>query len=144
MGKNELDFPKEKGYQAYSAVYVPSTKNKNQPIRPSEHEKRAREVANFMTREFGGSTSVKGKGQYTESEGKHKGRIDRENVIIVENFSDYSDYKKKDEKVKAFLEQKAKEWGQESVAFEFEAPDKARRSVLVFPSKDKRKMRDVS
>lgn len=122
-----FDFPKGKGYQTYSAIYVPSTKDVNKKITQREHEKRIDDVRRFMTTKFGGTTTVKGVGSYTSK----KGHVVKENVAIVENYSEYKDWKKKDQDVKGFVQEKAKEWGQESVSVEFASPHKTHRIVFV-------------
>jgi len=136
--KLHLDFPKEKGLQTYTAIYVPSTKDVNKKISKREHEKRITEVRNFLTKTFGGTSTDKRIGSYTS----HGGRVVQENVAVVENFSDFKDWEKHDEEIHRFIQAKAKQWGQESISFEFEAPKKPRR--LVFVSAAKRKLKEVS
>jgi hypothetical protein len=140
----KFDFPKEKGLETYSAIYVPSTRAKSIPISRRQHEKRASEVRDFMTRTFGGTTSVRAIGSYKFEE-KNKEIVVKEPVIIVENFSDFSDYKKHDQQIRAFVEEKAKEWEQVEVSYEFESQKKPRRLVFVKAREDtKRKLKDIS
>lgn len=138
MTKEKFDFPKEKGLETYSAIYVPATQDVNKPITKKEHERRANKVRNFLNRRFGGTTSVSAVGSYTDS----KGRIIKEPVIKVENFSDYSDYIKHDKEIRNFIEKETNSWGQESILYEFESPKKPRR--VVFVSSSKRKLKDVA
>jgi len=133
--KLHLDFPREKGLQTYTAIYVPSTQDVSRKISKKQHEKRVSEVRNFLTRTFGGTSTDKRIGSYTS----HGGRVVQENVAVVENFSDFRDWEKHDEEIHRFIQQKAKQWGQESISFEFEAPKKPRRLVFVSPSKNKLK-----
>ena len=74
-----FDFPKEKGLQTYTAIYVPSTKDVNRKISKKEHEKRVAEVRNFLTRKFGGTSTDKRVGSYTS----HGGRVVQEDVAVV-------------------------------------------------------------
>jgi hypothetical protein len=122
-----FDFPKEKGLQTYSAVYVPSTKGVNKKITQSEFNKRISETQKFLSKEFGGATADKRKGLFKTRGGK----IVKEDVAVVENYSTFSDWKKHDQTIRKFLKKKAKKWGQESIAMEFEAPNKQRRMIFV-------------
>lgn len=134
----KFDFPKEKGLETYTAIYVPSTKDVNKPISKEQHERRISEVRNFLTKTFGGTSTDKRVGSYTA----HNGKVVKENVAVVENFSEFKDWEKHDQEIEKFIKQKAKEWGQESISFEFEAPHKPRRLVFVSPTK--KKLQDVS
>jgi len=127
-----FDFPKEKGYSTYSAIYVPSTQDVNKKINAKKFEHRITQVRNFMTNKFGGTTTVRGVGSYTAKSGK----VVAEKVAVVENFSSQKDWKANDQDVEKFVHGKAKEWGQESVSFEYEAPRKTRRIVFVSPKKE--------
>lgn len=136
-----MDFPREKGLQTYTAIYVPSTQDVNKPISRAEHERRVKEVRNFLTKKFGGTSTDKRIGSYTSN----KGRVVQENVAVVENFSDFHDWEKHDEEIHKFVQAKAKQWGQESISFEFQAPDKPRRLIFVeAPKKKARLIRQVS
>ena len=125
--QKRFDFPKGKGMQTYSAIYVPSTQDVNKKITPREHEKRVDDVRRFMTTKFGGTTTVKGVGSYTSK----KGQVVKENVAIVENYSDYKDWKASDQDVENFVQSRAKKWGQESISVEFAAPHKTHRIIFV-------------
>ena len=127
MGKKVLDFPKEKGLQTYTAVYVPSTQDVDKKISKGKFNKRIADVQEFLTKKFGGTTTSTEVGTYQAQ----SGNIVKEKVAKVENFSDFTDWKKQDEDVMKFVEKMAKKWGQESLSFEFEAPRKARRLVFV-------------
>lgn len=140
--QEKVHFPKEKGLETYSAIYVPSTQDVNKKITPAQHQRRANEVRNFMNKQFGGTTSVRALGSYTDS----KGRVVNEPVIVVENFSDIKDYEHHDRKIHKFVQSRARSWGQESVSYEFEAPRYPRRLVFVAPDKPRssRKLREIS
>lgn len=135
-----FDFPKDKGYQTYSAIYVPSTQDVGKKISKTQHNKRITQVSNFMTKKFGGTTVVCGTGTYTTNNGK---KIVREKVAIVENYSPFPDWKKKDQDVQKFVQNKAKQWGQESIGVEFESAKKPRRIVFVSAKKQKQVVHHV-
>jgi hypothetical protein len=122
-----FDFPKQKGLQTYSAIYVPSTKDVDKKISKGAFDKRVKETQKFLSDKFGGSTTDRRVGTYTS----RKGKLVREDIAIVENYSDYEDWKKKDKVVRNYLKKKRKAWKQESLSFEFEAPNKARKLVFV-------------
>lgn len=128
--RTRFDFPKDKGLQTYSAIYVPTTQDVDKKITPSQEKTRVNTVRNYMTKKFGGTTTVKGIGAYTTQKGK---KVVTEKVYIVENFSDPKDWRAKDQDVQKFVQKKAKAWGQESVGFEFEAPHYQRRITFVSP-----------
>jgi hypothetical protein len=122
-----FDFPKEKGLQTYSAIYVPSTRDVDKKISNKAFSKRVKETQRFLSNKFGGSTTDWRVGTYKA----RKGNIVKEDVAIVENYSDFEDWKKKDQDVRNFLKKKRKSWKQESLSFEFEAPNQARKLVFV-------------
>jgi hypothetical protein len=138
MGRNEFDFPKEHGLSTYSAIYVPSTKGVNKKISEGAFSKRITETQRFMTKEFGGTTTDREVGTYTAKSGS----VVKERVAKVENYSSFTDWKKKDTKVRKFVKDKAKEWGQESISFEFEAPHRPKKLVFIEPTA-RRKMEKV-
>ena len=111
-----LDFPKGKGNNIHTAITVPSTTLADKPISKKEHERRAKEVEKFLSEKFGGYTEIKGGGGWVSDE---KGLI-KEPVLIVHSYTDDTTYRKMDLEIQAFLEKKKKEWGQESMAYEFE------------------------
>ena len=114
MPKNNFQLPIE------TAVYVPSTQGKTKRISPEEHEERAVEVENFLAHKLGGFTKVTGDGGFKSSKGKTKGKIIREPYKKVTSFSTLEDYKKNQKKLKKFLGEKKKKWGQEQIGYEYE------------------------
>jgi hypothetical protein len=109
------------------AIIVPSTKGVNKPITKIEMKKRISEVKNFMIPLFGGSTRLVGTGSYMSK----KGLVD-EPVAVMEVYADTPVWKEHQKEVIDFLVKKAKEWGQESVSFEFETD-----LFLIEPKKEK-------
>lgn len=122
-----FDFPREKGLQTYSAIYVPSTRDVDKKISNKAFNRRVQETQKFLSDKFGGSTTDRRVGTYVS----RKGKLVREDVAIVENYSDFNDWKRKDQNVRSFLKKKKKDWKQESLSFEFEAPRQARKLVFV-------------
>lgn len=129
----KFDFPKAKGLQTYSAIYVPSTKRKDKKISKKEFDKRITETERFVAKEFGGASAVKKSGIYKIKSGK----VVSENIAVVENYSRFSDWKRKDQEIEKFIKKKAGEWEQEAIAFEFESPNSARKLVMVEADKNR-------
>ena len=136
--RRNFDFPKEKGFQTRSAIYVPSTKDMSNPVSPKEFQRRTKEVKLFLNRRFGGSTTDKVVGSFTSS----KGKLINEPVTVVEHFTDFKKWKNYDKEVQKFLLKKQKEWGQESIGFEFQSAKKPRRFLFVAPSR--RKLKEIA
>ena len=99
------------------AVYVPSTKSGDKPISKLEHKKRVNEVRKFLSKKFGGYTSVQAVGGYY-SEPKKK--VIQEKVVKVVGYATKKDYKKNELAVKRQLGDWSKKWGQESMGYENE------------------------
>lgn len=99
------------------AIIVPSTKDLSKPISEKEMQQRVQNVRNFLTQTFGGGTTrIKGVGSYTSKGGK----VVDENVVVIESFADAPDWNRMKATVAEFLQQKARDWGQETVGYEFE------------------------
>ncbi len=126
-GIHKLDFPKGRGYSTRIVVYVPSTKAQDIPVSREEFKRRVQETVNYLSKTFGGVTNVKGEGYWIDEKGKTIG----EKVVLVESFSPTRKYKEVDKKLGKWLKQKAREWEQWGISFEFESPDK-RSSTLYF------------
>jgi len=108
-------FPSKKGLPIRIVVYVPSTQGMTKKISKSVHLRRARQVSTKLRRLFGGTTRVVGLGSW-----KHKGKVIRENVLLVESFCDVSDWKKHSKEIKVYLQKKKREWKQETLSIEWE------------------------
>lgn len=115
---NKLDFPTTKQLRGASsvhvAIYVPSTKDKDKPISSAQFNSRIEEVKRLLN-SFGGSTSIRGIGSYNL-----EGKTISEKVAIVESFTNPRNYKAMDTKIKAFILRKKKQWGQDSIGYEYE------------------------
>lgn len=114
-----FDFPTKRQQNSankiHIVIYVPSTKQFSKPVTGREFKKRIRETAKFLNRTFGGTTRISGIGSYTLNE-----KIIDERVVKVETFTKVKDYHKADLKVKKFIQQKRRSWGQDSIGYEFE------------------------
>lgn len=99
------------------AIIVPSTKRFNERVSKAEVKRRVREVRDFLTNTFGGTTRIRGTGSYASFKRK---KIVDEPVVVVECFADSGKWMSQNRKVVDFIERKAKEWGQENIGFEFE------------------------
>ena len=111
----KYDFPKKKGNSVHLIIFVPSTEKYDKDISAKEFKDRIKEVSRFLTRLFGGTTKVKGIGSY-----QMDNKYINEKVVLVESFTTPSKYNLHDKKVKRFLIEKKKEWGQDSMGYEFE------------------------
>ena len=92
-------------------VYVPSTKDVSQPIPAAELTQRVDETVAYLTSLFGGTTTIPGRGTW---EGI------TEDVVLVNAHTTSSDYLSKDAELGNWLREKKAEWGQDSLAFEYE------------------------
>lgn len=114
------DFPNksdlEGGLPIQFAVVIPSTKQADEKIAPSAFAKRVKDTKEFFTKKFGGTTTERAIGTYTDK----NGRVIGEDVSVVEVFTNEETWDREDEAVKKWLQSKKKAWGQESLGFEYE------------------------
>jgi hypothetical protein len=113
------------------AIIVPSTKEFNKPVSNHEFMTRVDDVKQFLHHTFGGTTRVLGTGTYLS---KKTGKVADERVVVVQAFADAPDWVKKGKSVYEFLQDKAAEWGQENVGYQFEND-----LILIYPESDSRK-----
>ena len=99
-----------------TAVIVPSTKDKSKPVSSKEYQSRVLATRRFLSNTNGGYTSVKAVGGYTDN----KGNVIKEDVVVVESYSTKQNYRQKRERIRNWLEQQGREWGQESMGYEYE------------------------
>jgi len=99
-----------------TTVYVPSTKKGQKHISAKEFKKRIDRVRKFLSRKYGGYTSVEGYGGYTDK----KGKLIKEKVIRIIAFTTKEDFSKNKRAVKKQLKEWGKEWGQESIGYGYE------------------------
>lgn len=99
-----------------ATIYVPSTRNGDEKISKKEFEKRIKNTQEEFTKRFGGTTTFKGYGTYVDNEGE----VIEEKVAVVEFHMSKGDWEDNKEDIYKWLDKKQEEWGQESVAFEYE------------------------
>lgn len=99
------------------AVYVPSTKSGDKPVSKAEFKGRVQEVRKYLSKKFGGYTSVKAVGGYY-SEPKKK--VIQEKVVKVTGFAQKKNFNKNAPAVKKQLGVWSRKWGQESMGYEHE------------------------
>lgn len=96
--------------QIETFTIVPSTINGNQPISNAQFRKRVEETKNVVRKLFGGSTSVKGYGEYLL-----KGKHIPEKVMIVTSFSKKKDFLDSKSKWIKWIRKKREDWKQDSI-----------------------------
>lgn len=102
-------------------VYVPSTSGikEQRKISKKQFSGRVNEVRGFLSKRFGGFTSVEGVGGWLDSEGK-KERLVKENVVKVTSFSKRPEYRKHHNELINQLGTWGKNWKQSSIGYEQE------------------------
>lgn len=115
----EFDFPKKRQLEGsnniHVIIYVPSTKAGDQQLTGREFKKRISETRRFIRTILGGSTTVSGIGDWKDND-----KIYTEDVAKVESFTTARDYDLADLRIKKWLMNKKREWGQVSLSYEFE------------------------
>jgi hypothetical protein len=96
-------------------IFVPSTRDVDKPISDSDFNKRIRLTSSFLSDLFVGTTKISGTGAYHSKKG-----LVTERVAEVEAFTSPTDYEQKKGKLHKWLLDRKKEWGQESIAVEYE------------------------
>jgi len=99
------------------AVLVPSTISGDRVIPKTQQRRRISEVKNYLSKRFGGFTSVSAKGGYYS---KDKRKLIQENVAVVTSFSTKKDYKDHIGQLKKQLKKWKRKWGQYSMGYEHE------------------------
>lgn len=95
-------------------IIVPSTRDKNKKIDRLAFAKRVRGVNQFIANRFRGSTVQRAVGNYL-----YRGKVIKEDVVIVSVFTNQETYNYYDEELRNFLKSKKKSWGQDSMGFEY-------------------------
>jgi hypothetical protein len=116
--KERFDFPLDPSLKTRIAIYVPSTYDGVHPIGKQKFARRVGETQKFLNNLFGGSTRIRGEGSYVMKGGK----LIKEDVAVVEAFTEPRKWFEKDLAVKRWIENKKRNWKQESMSFEYEAP----------------------
>ena len=94
---------------------VPSTKNKTQKVSDIVFNRRVKETQVALRTFFGGTTRVKGHGEY-----ELKGKFIPEKVSIVYSFSRRKDFLKNKQKWINWVKKKRAEWSQDSIGIGIE------------------------
>jgi hypothetical protein len=102
--------------EVMQAVTVPSTEYDRQ-IPPDIYQRRVREVENYLTKEFGGATTVQGDGQFMDDDNK---KIIREPVKVITSFAQSDGFKGKQKNLLAKIEDWKRRWKQKSMAYQVE------------------------
>lgn len=100
-------------------ITIPSTQGQKH-VSQKEIDKRARDVATNMTDKFGGSTRIKGQGQYYNTRYK---KVDDENIVKVEVFMTKKQWSQNKKGVEKYLVNKQRDWKQEDLAVEYDKSD---------------------
>lgn len=95
------------------ALYVPSTRDVNQPLAPAEHQAEVDSILGRFSQLFGGATSAAAVGAWQAADGS----LVKEAVTIVYAFADLTDTQKV--AVREIALDLAKRLGQESVLVEW-------------------------
>jgi len=98
-----------------TAVYVPTTTSTSKSIKANERRKRITETRRILSNFFGGYTQVRATGGYVSGE-----KVITETIYKVTSFGKKDKFNKNKNKLRTWLLQKKKEWGQESIGYEQE------------------------
>lgn len=98
-------------------VYVPSTKGADKKVSDKEFRKRIKEVETYLSKKFGGKTSIKGVGGYFSND---KDKIINEDVIKVTAYATQEAFNKNKVALVRKLKYWRKKFGQEAMAIEIE------------------------
>jgi hypothetical protein len=98
-------------------VIVPSTKQGDKPISKSAFNKRINKVREYLSKNYGGYTSVSARGGYYSEKKK---KVIKEPVTIVTSFSTNKAFRKNKPKLFQKIAKWGKSWGQESMGYEHE------------------------
>ena len=114
------------------AVLVPSTQGirSQKKLTSTQFKTRVNSVRRWLSSKFGGYTSIKATGGYILA----NGRLVKEKVVRVESFSTREAFNKNKSALIRQLKIWARQWGQESVGYEFED------DLILFPRKRKTRM----
>lgn len=96
-------------------IFVPSTQDVYTPVSKSVFTKRVKLTSDFLANLFGGTTKISGTGAYQSKRG-----LVTERVAEVETFTKPKSYEQKKDKLHKWILARKKDWGQESIAVEYE------------------------
>lgn len=114
-----FDFPKKpSGNDVHFSVFIPSTKNVDEPVSDSEFERRVEQIQNYLSEKFPGTTAYKTEGTYLDSK---KGLV-TEKGVKVEVYTDQKTWNRFDQNIQRALLALRKKWGQSAMGYTFESP----------------------
>lgn len=94
-----------------TATFVPATTKGSKKITKSALKRRVNETRRFLSKLFGGYTSIKARGGYIS---KKKGLI-RERVVVIVAYAERLGFLKKKKRWINWVKKRRKQWGQESM-----------------------------
>jgi len=97
------------------SIYVPSTKAHSKKLTKPEFNKRIVVTKKFMDNTFGGDTSVRSVGGYTDD-----GKLITEDIAIVESSTTNKAFNKKKKELNEFVKMKQKVWEQDTLGYKIE------------------------
>ena len=109
------------------SIIVPSTKGK--VVRNDLFPKRVKEEKEFLTKLFGGDTAIEGSGSYIQKDNGKKSKT-FERVMVVEASTTPLSFEKGRGKLMKHIEDKHKEWKQDTVFFKIEGES------FIYPKRD--------
>jgi len=93
-----------------TATLIPSTRGESVPVSRAQFQSRVTEARRFLSRLFGGYTSVRAVGGFVS-----KGRVIREQVAVVTAYASRDAFRKNKARWLSWVRQKKRAWGQESM-----------------------------
>jgi hypothetical protein len=106
---------KEWGFGYRTDFYV-FTRQQTQNLDVIIHKPKVNQVQNYLSKSFGGETSIIAKGSYIADNGK---KIE-EDVVIVTSYADLPTFMKKRDKLVSKIKSWRDKWEQESVSYMLE------------------------
>ena len=97
------------------SITVPSTEY-DKKIPKEKYMKRIDEVQKWLSKTFGGETTIKGVGGYVAN----SGNLIEENVSVVTSFADDKNFEEKQRKLVEQIKRWKDDWKQESIAYQVE------------------------
>jgi len=104
-------------YAVEQSILVPSTTKADKSISQAQMDKRVANVRKYLSKQFGGYTSVKAVGGYYSADKK---KLIKERVMKVTGFATTRKFNQKKPEVLKQMSKWSKEWGQESLGYEHE------------------------
>jgi len=97
------------------SINVPTTKDEDTPLTQKEINRRVAQTELFLTKNFGGKTSINAGGGYMLN-----GKVIQEPIIQVQSSMSKIKYQQLKVKLEKFIKDKQKEWSQHTIGYSFE------------------------